>query len=128
MHMNNPKFIFLVEDDVLLSEIYTNCLNSLDNFKVLHFKSGEEMFYFMENIQPYVIITDYNLSPKNPSSHMDGLELIRKSKLIFENVPIAMITGEGSESMDEALEDGADFFIEKDENSVSKLYKWVNEL
>jgi len=79
---------------------------------LLHFAfSGEEALDFMKGLNPFdlvLIMSDINMPG------MNGLDLLRKTKMLYPQLKVMMISAYGDEAnRSDATESGADNFITK---------------
>lgn len=84
---NEGTTILLAEDDIILSELYTERLKQ-EGFNVLHATNGEEALQFVQENRPSLIILDI-MMPK-----MNGLDVLKNLK---ENpdtatIPVIIVT------------------------------------
>jgi DNA-binding response OmpR family regulator len=79
--------ILLAEDDVILSELYTERLRQ-EGFTVVHANNGEEALQFVHDYNPSLIILDI-MMPK-----MNGLDVLKnlKESPATKNIPVIIVT------------------------------------
>jgi len=79
--------ILLAEDDIILSELYTERLKQ-EGFNVIHANNGEEALQFVAEYSPSLIILDI-MMPK-----MNGLDVLKNLKANSEtaNIPVIIVT------------------------------------
>ena len=110
--MNSKVLIIDDEKDIcyLISEI----LQDEKFVTESAFNSGEAIKK-LETFKPDLIILDVWLGP---SSELDGLELLKKIKIIYPMIPVIVISGHGTVDMAvNAIKNGAYDFIEKPFNT-----------
>ena len=114
--MNSKILIIDDEKDIcyLISEILQD-----EKFITQSALNSKEAINKLESFRPDLIILDIWLGP---SSEMDGLELLKKFKIINQMVPVIVISGHGTVDIAvNAIKNGAYDFIEKPFNSEKIL-------
>jgi CheY-like chemotaxis protein/anti-sigma regulatory factor (Ser/Thr protein kinase) len=103
--------IVLVVDDSPMDRLVVGRLleKEKDPDWVVEFaESGDQALEFMEDVTPDVVVTDLILPG------MDGLQLTEAVRTQFPQVPVILITGQGSETLAvEALDRGAASYVPK---------------
>ena len=125
---SNKKILVIeeVEDDASLRQVLHDKL-SLEGFKVLEAKDGEEGLTIALREQPDLILLDI-LMPK-----MDGITMMKKLRSANEwgkKVPIILLTNlDGhDEKINQAIaEDEPAYFVVKSNLSISDLVEKVRE-
>ena len=79
--------ILLAEDDLILSELYTDRLRQ-EGFTVVHANNGEDALKFVAEYRPQLIILDI-MMPK-----MNGLDVLKHLKESSEtnHIPVIIVT------------------------------------
>ena len=112
MSMNQTKEVrkhnvFIVDDDLVVLKAIAQSLESI-GCKTHTFGSAFECLEAIKSRDCQLIISDVNMP------ELDGLELMRKIKGQYPNLPIVMISGYGDIPIAvQAVKDGAVDFIEK---------------
>lgn len=122
--------VFIVDDD----ESYLSALgfrlmkdDHLHNYKVYCYSSGEECLHHLA-LEPRVIILDYYLNPKDPDA-MSGIELIRKIKMTYPQIPIVVLSSQQSISIAlETLHEGVYTYLMKDKTALYKVEQIIHSL
>jgi two-component system, NtrC family, response regulator HydG len=107
--MKTSSTIILIDDDLDLLDLLTSFFKQR-GFKVLAFSNAEEALIELESkrAEADVVISDLKLPV------MSGMEFIRRAKKSNANLPIILMTSEGSvETAVEAIETGAYDFVLK---------------
>lgn len=107
MAKEDKRHIFLVDDEPKVREVVGETLEQL-GVRVTCFAGGAECLAHMESRQCDLLITDL----KMPG--MDGLELMKKAKVLAPWMPVLVITGYGDIPLAvQSVKSGAVDFIEK---------------
>lgn len=107
--MKNMKMVYLLEDDLLLSQIIEEFLVK-ENFHIKTFSDYRLFFDAIRNQKPDIILLDLMLPM------IEGEEVLKylKSNLLMHNIPIIVVSGINSEAEKvECLNLGADDYISK---------------
>jgi CheY-like chemotaxis protein len=103
--------IILVVDDSPFDRHLTGRLLAKEkelDWVIEYAENGREALAFMEDVVPHVVVTDL-IMPE-----MDGLELVAAIRAAHPEVPVILMTGQGSETLAlEALERGAANYVPK---------------
>lgn len=107
--MDNQKKILFVDDNQLIRQVVSDFLKK-NNYEVHLACGGFECLEKIANTQYDLIILDYSMPDK------DGLEVLTELVNQKSEIPVIMLTGEGSESVAaDAMKLGAlDYVIKKD--------------
>ena len=98
--------ILIVEDEGEMCLVLNILLNE-ENIELAHVKNLADAGEWLEKEQPSLIILDNKL----PDGY--GVDFISFIKMKYPSIKIIMITGFDASAKDVALENGADFFLEK---------------
>ena len=116
--------ILLVEDDVLISEMYVNKLSSA-GFEVAVAKDGDEAIAKTKEIKPDLILLDVVLPKK------DGFEILKEIKEYPEtkNIKAIFLTNLGEEeNIKRGREAQADAYLIKAHSTPSDIVEKVKEI
>lgn len=116
------KLIFVVDDDVMMSQMLNDHLVKNPLNKVSLFSTGEECILKL-NQSPDLIILDFNLNTVDPNA-ADGLEILQQIKKIDRDVCVIMLSSQ--EHYGKALQTivkGALEYVVKDKDAFSKIDK-----
>ena len=106
MNSNSPH-IFFVDDELKIRQVVAETLEQLDA-EVTCFPCASECIERLSSQKCDLLITDLKMA------EMDGIELLRRARLIAPWVPVLIITGYGDvPTAVEAIKAGAVDFIEK---------------
>jgi CheY-like chemotaxis protein/anti-sigma regulatory factor (Ser/Thr protein kinase) len=103
--------IILVVDDSPFDRVLTGKLLAKErelDWVIEYAENGREALAFMRDVVPHVVVTDLMMPD------MDGLELVAALRAEHPEVPVILMTGQGSETLAlEALERGAASYVPK---------------
>jgi PAS domain S-box-containing protein len=100
--------ILVVDDLKELLDVIKFILESNPGFKVDTATSVKEALSYLKDHEYDIIISDYYMPEEN------GLDFLKKVRSMNCSIPFIMQTGQGDEfTAIEALQNGADFFLEK---------------
>lgn len=100
------KLVFIVDDEKAISKLLTYWVKDKWKYKVEVFENGQEMLKRLSAVNPDLILLDIMLPD------IDGIEILKKVRQFNENIPVIMLSAQGSiEVAVEALRLGAfDYF------------------
>lgn len=100
--------VLLVDDDTLFLELSKTFLEVFHDITSDTVNSAKEALQRLENDSYDVVISDYDMPV------MDGITFLKTIRDKRINIPFIMFTGvDREELMHQAIENGANFFIEK---------------
>ncbi len=100
--------VLLVDDDLLFLELSKTFLEVFYDITSDTVNSAKEALQRLENDSYDVVISDYDMP------FMDGIMFLKAIRDKRINIPFIMFTGvDREELMHQAIENGANFFIEK---------------
>lgn len=100
--------ILVIDDTAFDTRIVGQLLESLAGTKLLFARNGHEGLAMIERESPAVVLTDLTMP------EMDGIELVRRVRLLHPHIPVILMTAYGSEEVAmEALRAGAANYIPK---------------
>ena len=95
MKNDEPKKIFIVDDDIIYLEILKNEISELQNIEIETFVSAEECLLRMHK-RPDLIILDFYLDTLNPRN-MTGHEALKELYIENPNQKILFISSSNNE-------------------------------
>jgi two-component system response regulator AtoC len=107
--------IFVVEDNEFFSQLIKQKLESNDQNEVTLFNNGDD-FRRNLHLNPDIVVLDYNLP------NTTGIDLLKEIKNFNDQIKTILISGQ--EKVDvviEAFENGAEEYINKDDNALTML-------
>lgn len=97
--------ILIVDDDPRFRRTLVVALDSL-GYQVSDASGGKEALDLVQSSAPDVVVVDWQMPD------LDGLQTCRALRAGFD-VPVIMVSGNGSNSRDKALDAGANDFLTK---------------
>lgn len=107
--------IFVVEDNEFFSQLIKQKLETNDQNEVTLFNNGDD-FRRNLHLNPDIVVLDYNLP------NTTGIDLLKEIKNFNDQIKTILISGQ--EKVDvviEAFENGAEEYINKDDNALTML-------
>ena len=124
--MNNPKLIFIVDDDRFINNLVVKRFTS-EGYRMEAFSYGEECIGALSK-NPDLIILDYYFV-NNDHLVMNGMEVFDKIKELKPETPVIMLSGqEKGEIVLELARKGIDDYIIKDSNLIDNLNIAIEDL
>ncbi len=115
--------VVYVDDEPDLLLLAKAFLEENGEFIVDTFKSAEEMLKSETNSIIDVIISDYQMPGTN------GIEFLKKIRALFGDIPFILFTGRGREEIViEAINNGADFYLQKGGDPVSQFAELAHKV
>ncbi len=100
--------VMVVDDTAVDRMLAGGLIQEAGNVEVVYANNGQEAFDRMDDVAPDLVVTDMQMP------EMDGLELVTQIRTHFPNVPVILMTAQGSEAIAvEALERGASSYVPK---------------
>ena len=125
MSNTGPKNIFVVDDDLMVTETLKDFLTTNGAHQVSVFSTGEECLAHLDE-NPDIIILDYYLNSVKKDA-ADGMEILQFIRLNYPKIRIIMLSGlEQHRTAEQTVEQGAEKFIFKDENAFDRITEVVN--
>lgn len=100
--------VLIVDDSPVDRKLIGGLLNRDSDWTIEYAEHGADALRRMKDVEVDVIVTDLNMP------EMDGLDLVRAVRVQYPDLPVILITGQGSEALAlEALEQGAASYVPK---------------
>ena len=116
--------VLVIDDSKTISRIIADCIGKTNEYEVVGTVSdSREAMGAIEELQPDLITVDINMP------HIDGLQLIRKVKPKFVDIPMVVVTSlnvNDSNKVLDCIEAGAFDYIEKP--ALEQLTQFTGEL
>ena len=120
MKLGEPKKIFIVDDDEMLTEALSDFLTRDVNHDISVFHTGEELLKHIFE-KPDVIILDYYLNSVNKDA-ANGLEILDAIHEHMDNIRVIMLSSQESYvTATQTIQKGAMQYIIKDEDAFQKI-------
>ena len=127
MKTTEPKKIFIVDDDMMLTETLRDYLTRKIPHDVHTFHTGEESLRHLKD-KPDVIILDYYLNTVQKDA-ANGLEILETIKKHYPLVHIIMLSSQERYGVAmRTIQKGAEQYVIKDENAFEKIAQMVDAL
>ena len=119
--MKEKRTIFIIEDSRVLSEIMSFHLKRKFNSEVFCFENGDDLIKNINEINPDVLILDYNLNSNN-LVFKNGLDVLTHLRT-FSTIPVVVFSGKnGRDKASEFLNAGANSYVsKKDDDFMDNL-------
>jgi DNA-binding NtrC family response regulator len=127
MEFSKPKKIFIVDDDVMLTEALSDYLTRKVPHEVSCYHTGEQAMKHLGS-NPDVIILDYYLNTvvKDAATGMEVLESIKKH---YPDASVIMLSSQESYAKAaQTISKGAINYVIKDENAFEKIAQQINAM
>ena len=125
MKLGEPKKIFIVDDDEMLTEALSDYLTRNINHDISIFHTGEELLKRVFE-KPDVIILDFYLNTVNKDA-ANGLEILEAIQDHIQNTRVIMLSSQDSYvTATKTILKGALQYIIKDENAFEKIAESIS--
>ena len=115
--------IFVVDDDIMYSEILTHYLSMNPDNEVHKFNSSKTCLQALPKIKPRIVTLDYRMPESN------GREILKKIKEYDNSIHVIIISGqEDIKTALTLLKEGAYDYFTKDDDTKEKLWNVVNKI
>lgn len=105
--MSSVKLLIVDDEEKLANTLKSYFETS--GYQVWVANTGEEALLLLEQHRPDVLLVDWKLE----GSQVQGLDVLQKAKELLPGVIVLMLSGFGETERAEALQRGADAFLEK---------------
>ncbi len=120
MKLGEPKKIFIVDDDEMLTVALSDYLTREVNHNISVFHTGEELLKHVFE-KPDVIILDFYLNTVNKDA-ANGLEILDAIQGHLDNTRVIMLSSQESYvTATKTIQKGALQYIIKDEDAFQKI-------
>lgn len=112
--------IFIVDDDISYMYPLVFYLQRKTGYKIYCFTTGEECVNNI-NLEPGVVILDYNLNPQPPNS-MNGLDVLRRIKKMSPRSKVVVLSSRDTyQAVENSLKTGAYTYVLKDTAAITNI-------
>jgi len=120
-----PKNIFIVDDDPMISELLKDYLVDNWSHNVTMIGTGEECLSRMHEY-PDIIVLDYILNSVHKDA-ADGIEILHFIKVNYPKIRIIMLSGrEQLQLVSQSLQQGAEKYVLKTQDAFDQIADLVN--
>jgi CheY-like chemotaxis protein len=124
--MNNPKLIFVVDDDPFINMLVVKRFAS-EKCRIDAFSCGEDCLDAL-NKNPDLVILDY-LFVNNDQETMNGMEVFTRIRKLKPHIPVIILScQEKGEIVLDLARKGIDDYIIKDDNLLNNLNLTISSL
>jgi CheY-like chemotaxis protein len=114
--------VLIVDDSDVDRRLAGGLLNKTGRFEVHYASDGSEALAILNKSPPSVVLTDLHMPGRG------GLMLVEACRMHYENVPVVLMTGQGSENLAvDALKAGAAGYVAK-EALATKLVDTLDDV
>jgi len=124
MIKSNPT-IFIVDDEILLSEMLTDYLkDQYEGFQIKSFSTGEACLQSLEE-QPDVVILDYYLNSKERDA-ANGIDILKQIKKRKKALPVIMLSSQESYgTAAQTIMYGAVHYVIKGQDAFEDIFQLI---
>lgn len=128
MEFTKPKKIFIVDDDPMLTEAFSDYLTR----KVLHdvhaFNTGEDCLKHIAEFIPDVVVLDFYLNSVQKDA-ADGMQILQVIKKNYPQIYVIMLSSQERYSTAmQTIQKGAEQYVIKDEDAFAKVEEIINSI
>lgn len=119
--------IFIIDDDPIYCQALKYQLKKTPNYKIYSFNTGEECIKNI-SLNPDIFILDYRLNDSNLKA-MNGLEILKRIKLIKPEASILMLSGQDNFTVAaNSIKHGAFDYIVKNESAFIRVEHLIKKI
>jgi DNA-binding NtrC family response regulator len=124
MIKSNPK-IFIVDDEILLSEMLTDYLkDQYEGFQIKSFSTGEACLQSLDE-QPDVVVLDYYLNSKERDA-ANGIDILKQIKKRNRALPVIMLSSQESYgTAAQTILYGAVHYVIKGQDAFKEIFELI---
>ncbi|HOY19447.1 MAG TPA: response regulator [Haliscomenobacter sp.] len=124
MIKSNPK-IFIVDDELLLSEMLTDYLkDQYEGFQITSFSTGEACLQSLDE-QPDVVVLDYYLNSKERDA-ANGIDILKQIKKRKKALPVIMLSSQESYgTAAQTIMYGAVHYVIKGQDAFKEIFELI---
>ena len=124
MIKSNPK-IFIVDDELLLSEMLTDYLkDQYEGFQIKSFSTGEACLQSLDE-QPDVVVLDYYLNSKERDA-ANGIDILKQIKKRKRALPVIMLSSQESYgTAAQTIMYGAVHYVIKGQDAFKEIFELI---
>ena len=124
MIKSNPK-IFIVDDELLLSEMLTDYLkDQYEGFQITSFSTGEACLQSLDE-QPDVVVLVYYLNSKERDA-ANGIDILKQIKKRKKALPVIMLSSQESYgTAAQTIMYGAVHYVIKGQDAFKEIFELI---
>jgi DNA-binding NarL/FixJ family response regulator len=127
MEIGKAKKIFIVDDDIMLTEALKDWLTRNIPHQVSTFNTGEDCLKHLSD-KPDVIVLDYYLNTVSKDA-ANGIEILRAIKKCDPSIHVIILSSQEHYGIAmQTIQKGAAQYVIKDENAFQKISSMINDL
>jgi len=121
MNSNQPKTVFIIEDNAVFSFWLNAQLGMNGNYRICSYNKAEDAIRDLLDLSPSFIILDYNLG-----ENMSGHEAILKIKKLLPAAYITILSQQKDPGVTvDLIKSGADNYIIKNKDAMDNIKKLI---
>lgn len=125
--MDNPKLIFVVDDDPFILTLVEKRLTPM-GYTIRKFSYGEDVLKELD-AKPQLIILDYLFQDKKKEPVLSGKEILERIQDTLPDVPVIMLSGqEDGDVVLELARMGIEDYVIKDHSFIDNLLEAVEDV
>ncbi len=128
MEFTKPKNIFIVDDDPMLCEAFSDYLTRKVAHVVHSFNTGEDCLKHIDEFNPDVVVLDFHLNSVQKDA-ADGIQILQVIKKNYPHVHVIMLSSQERYSTAmQTIQKGAEQYVIKDEDAFTKVEEIINSI
>ena len=125
MDYTKQKKIFIVDDDVMLTESLSDYLTRTVAHKVSVFPTGEDCLKHLDE-SPDIVILDYFLNTVQEDA-ANGMEVLQAIKKNYPTIHVIMLSSQEHYAVAmQTIQKGAEQYVVKDKDAFKKIADMLN--
>ena len=125
MEIGKPKKIFIVDDDMMLTEAISDWLTRTVPHNISVFHTGEECLKHLYD-KPEVIVLDYFLNTVSKDA-ANGIEILKAIKKYDPAIHVILLSSQEHYGIAvQSIQKGAEHYVIKDEKAFEKIASLIN--
>ena len=127
MTLHKPRKIFIVDDDLMLTEALEDYLTRYIPHHIKSFQTGEDCLKHLSEA-PDIIILDYYLNSVQKDA-ANGMEILQTLKKYLPKTHVIMLSNQEHYGIAlKTIIKGAEQYVIKDENAFEKIAMMISEM
>ena len=127
MEIGKAKKIFIVDDDVMLTEALKDWLTRNISHQVSTSNTGEDCLNHLSDA-PNVVVLDYYLNTVSKDA-ANGIEILKAIKKYDSAIHVIILSSQQHYGIaTQTIQKGAEHYVIKDENAFQRISSIINEI